>query len=976
VTLTSGTKLSRYEIRSKVGEGGMGAVYLAHDAKLNRKVALKILPLDVASDPVRMNRFVQEAKAASGLNHPNIITIFEVDETESGHFIAMEFVEGTTLREHITAESLKLGDAVDVAIQITSALAAAHEAGIIHRDIKPDNIMIRRDGIVKVLDFGLAKLTERTASIYVDSEAPTSIPLKTDPGSVIGTAVYMSPEQARGLSVDARTDIFSLGVLVYELIARRLPFKGADLIEVLAAIVDDKEPPPLVRYSPNTPPELQRIVGKMLAKDSNERYQSAKDLLIDLRSVKKRLELEAEMERTLPPEQYHALTTREIPSAVKTALPETVSAGPMPPAKGRSLGDQVKLHKRTMAIVGGVIALALVLGLFWYFKRPVPTPLTERDTLVVADFVNTTGDPVFDGTLRQALAAQLEQSPFLNIFSDQRVRETLRFMNAPADTRVTKEIAREICERQGLKAFLTGSISMLGSHYVVTLEATNAQTLDTIAVQQAEADSKEQVLTALGTAATQLREKLGESLASIKNFDAPIVQATTSSLEALRFYSMGVEQQLKGKYLDAIPLFKRATEIDPNFARAYASMSSMYYNTRQYDLAAEASRKAYDLRDRVGANEKLYITQVYYDNVTGELEKYLETLELWKRTYPRDSAPHNNLAVKYTELGQFEKGIEEATEAIRLNPNSASGHSLLAACFVGLNRFAEARDVIHRAQSQKLDNLRMHQNLYRMAFVTGDAAAMKQEVDWATGKPEEYAAQMWQADSAAFAGQLQKAKGFSKRAFELAEQRDLKEVAAQVAAGSALRDAQFGDCREVKTETAKALGLSHDRLTMSLAANALAICGDAGQTKSIMDELLTRFPTDTLINQQRIPLIEALAALQRGNAAEALQLLESTRGYGRYLLFPIAYVRGQAYLHDQKGTDAAAQFREIVDHRGWSALSFFYPLAHVGLARAAALQGDASTARKAYQDFFSMWKDADADIPLLIEAKKEYEKLK
>lgn len=952
----------------------MGEVYLAHDAKLNRKVALKILPMDVASDPVRMNRFVQEAKAASGLNHPNIITIFEVDETESGHFIAMEFVEGTTLREHITVGPLKLGDAVDVAIQITSALAAAHEAGIIHRDIKPDNIMMRRDGIVKVLDFGLAKLTERTPSIYVDSEAPTSIALKTDPGSVIGTAVYMSPEQARGLSVDARTDIFSLGVLVYELIARRVPFKGADLIEVLAAIVDDKEPPPLARYSPTTPPELQRIVGKMLAKDCNERYQSAKDLLIDLRNVKKRLELEAEMERTLPPEQYHALTTREIPSAVKTALPEVAPA--RPPAQRRSFLDQIKLHKLATAIVAGVLALALVLGLFWYFKRSAPTALTERDMLVLADFVNTTGDPVFDGTLRQALAAQLEQSPFLNIFSDQRVRETLRFMNRSADERVTKEIAREICERQGLKAFLTGSISTLGSHYVITLDATNAQTLDTIAVQQAEADSKEQVLTALGTAATQLREKLGESLASIKKFDAPIVQATTSSLEALRFYSMGVEQQLKGKYLDAIPHFKRATEIDPNFARAYASMSSMYYNTRQLDLAADASRKAYDLRDRVGENERLYITQVYYDNVTGELEKYLETLELWKRTYPRDSAPHNNLAVKYAELGQFEKGIEEATEAIRLNPNSASGHSLLASCFVGLNRFAEAREVIHKAQSQKLDNLRMHQNLYRMAFATGDTAAMKQEIDWATGKPEEYAAQIWQADSAAFAGQLQKARDFSKRAFELAEHRDLKEVAAQVAAGSALRDAQFGDCSDAKAGTAKALAVSHDRLTMSVAANALAICGDAGQTKSIMDELLTRFPTDTLINQQRIPLIEAHSALQRGNAAEALQLLESTRAYGRYLLFQIAYVRGQAYLHDQKGAEAAAQFREIVDHRGWSAVSFFYPLAHVGLARAAALQGDTSTARKAYQDFFSMWKDGDANIPLLIEAKKEYEKLK
>ena len=439
---------------------------------------------------------------------------------------------------------------------------------------------------------------------------------------------------------------------------------------------------------------------------------------------------------------------------------------------------------------------------------------------------------------------------------------------------------------------------------------------------------------------------------------------------------MGVEQQLKGKYVEAIPFFRRATEIDANFARAYGAMSSMYYNTRQYDLAAEASRKAYDLRERVGEYEKLYITQVYYDNTTGELDKYLQTLELWKRTYPRDSAPHNNLAVKYTELGLFEKGLEEAREAIRLNPNSASGHSILATCFVGLNRFDEAKEIIHKAFSQKLENLRMHQNLYRMAFVQGDAAAMKQEIDWATGKSEEYAAQNWQADSAAFSGQLKKAQEFSQRAFELAQQRDLKEVAAQIAAGATLRDAQFGNCRKVKEQTAQALALSHDRLTLSLAANASALCGDTGQTNSIIDELSKRFPTDTLVNEQRIALIQATLAYRSGNSAQALQLLEGTRTHGGYLLFPIAYLRGQAYLNDKKGAEAAAQFQEILDHRGWSPLSYFYPFVQLGLARVAILQGDTAAARKAYQDLLATWKDAEPDLTLLIEAKKEYEKLK
>ncbi len=969
--IETGTKLGRYEVRSKIGEGGMGEVYLAHDTRLDRKAALKILPAAVASDPGRMHRFVQEAKSASGLNHPNIITIYEIDETDSRHFIAMEFVEGETLRERMEARPLKLSEAVKIATQTASALAAAHDAGIIHRDIKPDNIMIRRDGIVKVLDFGLAKLVERLPSEFVDSEAPTSIPMKSEPGSVLGTAVYMSPEQARGVPVDSRTDIFSLGVVIYEMVTRSLPFKGADTIEILASILSDKEPLPIARYEPDAPPELERIVEKSLAKDRDERYQSAKELVIDLRNLKKRLDLKAELRRSTQHGNI-AYATREISSAIKTAVPDTIP--PRPPVG--SIVEQVKRHKRTVAIVSGVLAVVLVLGAFWYFKRTPSPPLTERDTIVLADFINNTGDPVFDGTLKQALAAQLEQSPFLNIFSDQRVRETLRFMNRSPDEHVTKEIAREICQRQGLKAFLGGTISPLGGNYVITLDAINAQTGDTIAIEQAEAGGKEEVISALGTAATKMREHLGESLASIQKYDAPIYEATTSSLDALKFFSMGVEQQLKGKYLDAIPFFKRATEIDANFARAYAAMSSMYYNTRQYELAAEASRKAYDLRERVGEYEKLYITQVYYDNTTGELDKYLQTLELWKRTYPRDSAPHNNLAVKYTELRQFEKGLEEAREAIRLNPNSASGHSILATCFIGLNRFDEAKDVIHKAFSQKLENLTMHQNLYRMAFVQGDAAAMKQEIDWAKGKPEEYAPQTWQADSAAFSGQLKKAQEFSQRAFELAQQRDLKEVAAQISAGAILRDAQFGNCGKVKEQTTQALALSHDRVTLSLAANATALCGDASQSNAIVDELSKRFPTDTLVNEQRIVLIQATVALHNGNAAQALQLLEATRTHGGYLLFPVAYLRGQAYLNDKKGADAAAQFQEILDQRGWSPLSYFYPFAQLGLARAALLQGDTATARKAYQDFLATWKDADPELSLLIEAKREYERLK
>ena len=950
----------------------MGEVYLAEDTKLNRKVALKILPEELASKRHRMQRFVQEAKAASALNHPNIITIYEIDETDSRHFMALEFIDGQTLRNRMRYSEMKIDQVLDVAIQTARALSAAHEAGIVHRDIKPENIMIRRDGIVKVLDFGLAKLTEATPTSEVDTEALTSAAL-TEPGQIIGTTTYMSPEQARGREVDSRTDIFSLGILIFEMVAQCLPFEGSNKTEILASILSDKATPPLARYSREAPNELERIVQKALAKERDQRYQSAKDLLIDLRQLRKRLEVEAELERTTADRSI-------VPSEVVTHAPHTAQASSAPQTRPTSsaeyIVDQVKSHKRGALITLGIILVAvLAVGSFLYFKSTRASTLTEKDTIVLADFENTTGDAVFDGTIKQGLAVQLEQSPFLNIFSDQRIREALRFMNRSADERVTKEIAREICQRQGLKAFLTGSISNLGSHYVIALEAVNAQTGDTIAREQVEADTKEQVLSALGSAATKMREKLGESLSSVQKYDVPIHQATTSSLEALKAFSVGFEYQLKGKYLEAVPFFKRATETDPNFARAYAAMSSMYYNTRQYDLAAEAARKAYALRDRVGEYERLYITQIYYDNATGELDKYIDNLELWKRTYPRDSAPHNNLAVKYNELGQFDKAVEEAREAIRLNPNSASGHSLLASSFVGLNKFDEAKQIIRQALSQKLENLRMHQNLYRIAVAQGDAGGVKNEIDWATGRPEQYAAQSWQGESAAFFGQLQKAKEFSSTSVEMAERRDLKEVAAQLASGAAAREAQFRDCGRVKEQTTKALQLSHDRITLSLSAQALAICGDLGQTQTLVDELARRFPTDSLINQVRIPLIQAHVEMQRGNPSQAIQVLEKTRLYGRSILFPIAYVRGQAYLSEKNGPQAATQFQEILDNRGWSAISYFYPLAYVGLARAAVLQGDTAKARKAYEEFFTLWKDADPDLLILIEAKKEYEKL-
>src|SRR2546427_2003475 len=549
-SLFAGQALNHYTILALLGEGGMGEVYLAEDTRLKRKVALKLLPAELTANSDRLRRFEQEAQAASALNHPNILTIYEIGQTESTHFITTEYIEGDTLRLRL-AQALKLNEVLDICIQVASALSAAHQASIIHRDIKPENIMIRRDGIVKVLDFGLAKLLARP-STEIDTQAPTRF--RTDAGVVMGTASYMSPEQARGLKVDARTDIFSLGVVLYEMVAGCSPFAGSTSSEVLAAILSEQEPQPLARYAREVPAELERISSKALRKNRDERYQTIKDLLIDLKDLKRELELQAQLKRRASPELPGHSTTEGSEPAIAEMVPAQVTPpGADAPARTASSAEyivsQIKSHRRSTAITLAIVALAAVAAYFYFHRQPV---LTDKDTILLADFVNTTGDAVLDGTLKTALAVQLEQSPFLNLFSDERVRETLRYMERSPDERVTKEIAREICERQGLKALLAGTGSNLGRHYVISLEAVNAQSGDVLARQQEEAESKEQVLRTLGQVATKLREKLGESLSSIQKFDAPIEQATTTSLEALKAYSLARDANRRGNYSESM----------------------------------------------------------------------------------------------------------------------------------------------------------------------------------------------------------------------------------------------------------------------------------------------------------------------------------------------------------------------------------------------------------------------------------------
>src|SRR5262245_40022985 len=959
--LASPPQISGYRLLSPLGRGGMGEVHLALDKRLNRKVAIKLLPVDFTSDAGRVRRFEQEARAASALNHPNIITIHEIGETESTHYIVTEYVEGDTLRQRMSEapqQRMKLSEAIETAAQVAAALTAAHEAGITHRDIKPENVMARRDGIVKVLDFGLAKLTE-TQAAPVDSQSPTVEKLSTEDGVVMGTPRYMSPEQARGEKVDSRTDIFSLGVMLYEMVTGRAPFAGATTSEVIAAILRDS-PPPLAEYAPEAPGALELIVNKALRKDRAERYQSANDLLADLKELKQRIDLGTRLGEApfgAPPSG----------GSGAFRLPARPINEPLPPE-----GGAPRTRRRQSMIIAVVaFAIAAIAGLvMWTYFHRQPA-LIEKDTVLLADFENKTGEDIFDGSLEQALAIQLQQSPFLNLYPEPRLRQALQQMNRPPNTRVTAEVAREVCERQNLKALIAGAIASFGSRYAITLEAVNGQTGETLARVQVEAFSKEQTLTALAQAATQLRARLGETLGSIELFNKPVAQATTSKLEAYKAWSAGLENSYNGRPAEAIPFYKRAVDLDPEFANAYSVLSTVYWTTGQMELAAEAAEKGYAIKDRANEFEQLHITNFYHGFSTGNLDKRIEVLLLQKQLYPREQSGPTNLALTYNMLGRYDEAVAEAREALRLYPTFAPANRALGWPLLHLNRYAEAREFLTQMLQQNIAHPDSRTILYQLAFIDDDQAGMQKQLDWARGKPYEYIALDWQAGAAAFAGQWRRAQTLARQAIDQSARGDTQEIAARYAGEQALRGAALGACRQARQDAARGLKLTRGRVSLPRAALALAMCGEANQARSLIVELTTRYPEDTIINSIWLPAIRAAIDLQRGNAAQAIDQLQAASRYEAAAEFWPQHMRGHAYLKLGRGAEAAAEFQKILDHRGYAPLSPLYPLAHLGLARAAKLMGDTAKSRKAWDDFFAAWKDADADLPILREAVKE-----
>ena len=945
-----GKVVGPYRVVEEIGQGGMGVIYRATDTRLGRSAALKFLPEDMTRHPEALSRFKREAQTASALNHPHICTIYGVDEFEGHPFIAMEFLQGRTLKEITEEGPVPIERLLELGIQIADALEAAHKERIIHRDIKPSNIFVTQHG-AKVMDFGIAKKAPRQRTLNGSQTKATrtlDIELVTTPGAAMGTVAYMSPEQARGEELDVRTDVFSFGAVLYEMATGEPAFPGKTTAVIHDAILN-RNPISPRKLNPKIPSKLETIIYKTLAKDRPYRYQTAAELREELQWLK-----------------------RDIDSG-RLILSDSP--------------NRFSFNKRWLW--GGLAALVVtgiltgVLRINFLVTRKQPLKLTERDSILVADFDNNTGDSVFDGTLKKALTVKLDESPFFNVVPDDRIQQTLRYMGRQVDEHITSDLGREICQRQGAAALLVGAIARLGNHYVIELDASSCQSGKRLGSEQTEAGNKEQVLRAMGAAASQLRAKLGESRNSIEKYDTPIEEATTSSLDALKAYSLGEAQRVRGADSGSIPFYRRAIELDANFAMAYATLGTVYSNMGESKLSEENSKKAFDLRERVSEREKFYIASHYY-GYGGQLDKSVEEYLIWEQSYPRDWIPRNNLCSTYAVMGWYEKALPECQKALELETNDPLPYTSLAGVYMGLNRFDDAQAILEDAKkmgernhAEGLDDALFHGSMYTLAALKGDEQAKKIHLDWARGKPDEMYLLLVQAEEAAFAGKLKLARALWHQSADIAERNKFIEISALAATLEAHWLVEMGFPQEARKVALGALAKNRGYYVEELAADILASTGSFAQAEQITAGLGKKFPEDTLLKSVWVPTAHARTQFTRKQTREAIAKLEPALTYELGMMwqtvpFRTIYLRGQAYLRAGDGQSAAKEFQKIVDHRGVEPLSPYYPLAHLGLARAF---GTKEESRKKYDEFFFLWKDADPDIAVLQQAKLEYEKL-